>query len=394
MHFNIKAGLFAVASALTFASSAVADDKPTFTIGAILSTTGPAAALGVPEEHALRLLRDTLEASGDLPFNLRFVMYDDKTDPTEAVNLTRKLIEEDVAHVVICCTTTPASMAILDVVNEHKTPMISMASGSTIIEPASERYWTFKTTPSERLMFVRVFDHMRAKGIKTLAFAGNQDSYGESGWNVFKEMAVAEEFEVVSDVWFARGDSNLTPQALRAKAATPDAVYIHAIPPSTNLMHQALNRVGFDGDVYHGAGAANNAFLSIADGEADGGYVGVGAVLVANQLPDDFPLNAVLRDFTTLYEAEFGAGKADMFSVSGWDAGRVAVHAVGKVATADGASTELGAQRQGIRDAIETTTGFETTSGVFNFSAEDHLGLDSSALMVATVKDGKFHLED
>ncbi|KKL54431.1 hypothetical protein LCGC14_2265500, partial [marine sediment metagenome] len=45
---------------------------------------------------------------------------------------------------------------------------------------------------------------------------------------------------------------------------------------------------------------------------------------------------------------------------------------------------------EAVRDAMEGMQGFVGTGGVFNFSAEDHNGLDIEAFEMMTVKDGKF----
>ena len=47
-------------------------------------------------------------------------------------------------------------------------------------------------------------------------------------------------------------------------------------------------------------------------------------------------------------------------------------------------------ETEAVRSAVEATQGFVGTGGVFNFSAEDHNGLDIEAFEMMTVKDGKF----
>jgi len=51
---------------------------------------------------------------------------------------------------------------------------------------------------------------------------------------------------------------------------------------------------------------------------------------------------------------------------------------------------KVGADKEKVRTAIETTKGLVGTAGVFNFSAEDHNGLDKNAFEMLTVKNGKF----
>ncbi len=45
-----------------------------------------------------------------------------------------------------------------------------------------------------------------------------------------------------------------------------------------------------------------------------------------------------------------------------------------------------------VRTAVENLTGFVGTGGIFNFSPEDHNGLDIDSFAMLTVKNGKFAL--
>jgi branched-chain amino acid transport system substrate-binding protein len=45
-----------------------------------------------------------------------------------------------------------------------------------------------------------------------------------------------------------------------------------------------------------------------------------------------------------------------------------------------------------VRDAIESTKGFVATSGTFNMSPEDHMGLNLSAFRMLEVKNGNWTL--
>lgn len=65
------------------------------------------------------------------------------------MSITRKAIEEDRAHVLICCTTTPVSLAIIDTVTAAKVTNISMGAATSVASPASTRPFTYKTPISE-----------------------------------------------------------------------------------------------------------------------------------------------------------------------------------------------------------------------------------------------------
>jgi branched-chain amino acid transport system substrate-binding protein len=387
-----QAAVAAVLLLTSIAATAHAEDKPEVVIGSVVASTGPASALGIPERNAIALFEEELAKRSDLPFKVRFVTYDDSSDPTRSVASVRKLIDDDRAHIVICCTTTPSSMAILDVVKGGKTPNMALGSAATIVEPASERFWTFKTVPTESLMFKRIFDHMKAHGIRKVAFAGLEDSYGESGKIEFERAAAEYGIEIVASARFSRTDTNFTPQALRLSQADPDAVYFHAIPPSANLAHQALTRVGYRKPIYHGAGVANWAFLGINSSSIEGALAGVGAVMVYDQLPAENVLKPILDSLVGKYKAKFGAAKADMFTVSGWDSVLVSIEAMKRAMAAGASPKDIEAFRAKTRDAIETIKEYPAATGIYNYSANDHLGLDTRGMFVAVVRNGRFEI--
>ncbi len=51
---------------------------------------------------------------------------------------------------------------------------------------------------------------------------------------------------------------------------------------------------------------------------------------------------------------------------------------------------KAGTDKEKVRDAIENLQGVAGTAGIFNFSAEDHNGLDINSFEMLTVQDGKF----
>ena len=267
------------------APAAQADDRPELRIGVVSSVTGGASAIATRAVAANNMMEARTAAHATLPFRVTFVKYDDGSDPARAVNATRKLIQEDRVHLVVCCTTTPASLAVNKVIEEERVPNLSLASAASVIEPADAHRFTFKTPVTDRLMIDHTVDYMLKQGWKQVAFMGLEDSYGEGGWVEFSQIAKRKGLDIVAVERFSRGDTNFTPQALRVAQKKPDAVYFHAIPPSSALATETLRRVGYKGPVLHGAGSATPAFIAVGKKAAEGAIVGTSALTVYRQLP-------------------------------------------------------------------------------------------------------------
>ena len=205
--FNpLLAGL--ACAGLFLATAAQADDRPELRIGVVSSVTGGASAIATGAVAAINLMEERTAADASLPFRVSFIKYDDGSDPARAVNATRKLIQEDRVHLVICCTTTPASLAVNKVIEEERVPNLSLAAAASVIEPADAHRFTFKTPLTDRLMIDHTVDYMVKQGWKQVAFMGLEDSYGEGGWVEFKQIATRKGLEIVAAERFSRGDTN------------------------------------------------------------------------------------------------------------------------------------------------------------------------------------------
>ncbi|TAJ58837.1 MAG: ABC transporter substrate-binding protein [Variovorax sp.] len=381
---RLIAGVLALAAAM----GVHAQELPVLRIGIVTAATGAASTIAAPANQAIDLYREQM-AARKLPFKLEFIQYDDASDPTKSVNLVRKLIQEDGAAMVVCCTTTPSSLAVAKVSEEGQTPTISMAASASVVEPPAEKRYTFKTPVTDRLMIDHTLDYMRRQGVKSVAFLGLEDSYGEGGWIELKALAEKKGVRIVASERFARGDTNFTPQALKIAQSKPDAVYIHAIPPSAALVHEALKRVGFRGPIYHGAGAPTTAFVTIGKSAVEGAIVGATPITVYKELEPGNPLSRSIGEFVKAYDGKYGAGKAEIFATQGYDAIGLAVDTVRRY-VASGKKGSLEQTRKDLRDELEQTREYAGSVGIFNFTPTDHVGLDKRTLFLVQVKDGRF----
>lgn len=387
---RILASVMAMALA-AFSAAGHAQEKPTFKVGIVTATTGSASVIAAPANNAIALYEEQLAAQKNLPFAVQFIHYDDASDPTKSVNAVRKLIQEDKVDVVVCCTTTPSSLAVAKVIEDAKTTTISMSAGAAVVEPIAERRYMFKTPITDRLMINYTLNEMKRKGIKTVAFLGLDDAYGEGGWVELKKLAEQKGIKIVANERFSRQDTNFAPQALRVMHSNPEAVYFHAIPPSAALAHEALKRVGYKGPIYHGAGSPTSSFLTIGKSSVEGAIVGATPITVYQDLAADNPLKPVITSFVKAYDAKYGQGKAEIFATQGYDAVGLAVDAI-KRYNASGKKGDLQMTRNGIRDELERTHEYVGTVGIFNFSPTDHVGLDERTLFLVQVKGGRFQL--
>lgn len=354
------------------------------TVGVTVSATGPAASLGIPEKNTFSILPKTL---GGQPVN--YVVLDDASDTTAAVTNTRKLISERKVDVIIGSSTTPASLAMIDVVAEAQTPMITMGASAAIIEPMdAKKRWVFKTPQNDIMMALAIAEHMAKEGIKTVGFIGFSDAYGE-GW--YRETVKAldlKKIKLVGNERYARTDTAVTGQVLKLMGAKPDAILIAGSGTPAALPQKTLKERGYTGKIYQTHGIANADFLRVGGKDVEGTLLPAGPVLVADQLPASNPVRKSALAYIQAYEGAYGKGSVSTFGGHAWDAGQVLAAAV-PVALKKGqpGTPEF---RAALRDAMEGVKEVAGSHGIFNMSANDHLGLDQRARVMVKIQGGKW----
>jgi branched-chain amino acid transport system substrate-binding protein len=355
-------------------------------VGVVVSATGPAASLGIPEKNTVALLPQTIGGQ-----KVNYIVLDDASDTTTAVKNARKLITEDKVDVVVGSTITPNSLAMIDIAAEAGTPMISMAASARIVDPANPKVkWVFKTPQNDIQMSTAIVESMLNSNVQTVAFIGFADAYGEGWYNEFSKIAEARKLKIVASERYNRSDTSVTGQVLKMLAAKPDAVLIAGAGTPAALPQKALKEKGYAGRFYQTHGVANMDFLRVCGKDCEGTLLPAGPVLVAAQLPDSNPIKKVAMDYVGKYEGVHGKGSASTFGAHAWDAGLLLQNAIPvALKKAQPGTREF---RIALRDALEGLKNVTVSHGVVNMSAQDHLGFDQRARVMVKVDNGTWKL--
>jgi branched-chain amino acid transport system substrate-binding protein len=357
------------------------------TVGVSVSATGPAASLGIPERNTFALLPANIAGQ-----KVSWLVLDDASDTTTAVKNARRFTAEDRVDVMVGSTTTPNSLAIVDVAAEAGTPLISLAASARIIEPLDgKRRWVFKTPQSDGMMAQAIVEHMARANVKTVGYIGFADAYGEGWWNEFSRLAADKGIRIVASERYNRTDTFVTGQVLKIIAARPQAVLIAGSGTPAALPQRAFKEKGYKGQIYQTHGVANADFLRVGGKDVEGTLLPAGPVLVAAQLPDSHPVKKSALEYVARYEAAHGKGSVSTFGAHAWDAA-ILLQAAVPVALKQ-ARPGTAEFRAALRDALEGVRNAAGAHGVFTMSAKDHLGLDQRAVVMVRIEDGTWKLQ-
>src|SRR6478672_9375562 len=376
--FDLSAAVIAAALALPGVPAGAQTNE--ITIGISISTTGPAAALGIPERNALDFVPKEI---GGVP--LKVIVLDDGGDPTNATTNARRFVTESKADIIMGSSTTPPSIAVSNVANEAGIPHIGLAPFPITPDRAK---WSVDMPQPVPIMGKVLYEHMKAHNIKTVGYIGYSDSYGDLWFNDFKAQGMPMGLTVADEERFARPDTSVTGQVLKLVAANPDAILVGASGTAAALPQAALRERGYQGLIYQTHGAASMDFIRIAGKAAEGVLMASGPVMSPETQPDSALTKKPGLALNTAYEAKYGPNSRSQFAGHAYDAFEVLKRVVPvALKTAKPGTPEF---REALRQAFLTEREIAASQCVYNFTVKVRYGLDDRSRILLTVKDGKY----
>lgn len=354
-------------------------------VGVIYSATGPVAAVGIPQKNSVALLPRKI---GEV--SIEYIQYDDASDPTQAVQLAKKLISEHNIDALIGPSGSPNAMAILPLVAEARIPMLAPVGTPAVVLPMDDKKrWVFKTTQNDSLIADAIVAHMKKNGVRSVGFIGFNDPYGDSWHKEFSAQVQKAGIALVAAERYLRSDQSVTGQAVKLIAAKPDAVLVAGAGGPTVLPHTALVDLGYKGKIYQTHGAASPDFIRLGGKKIEGGYMAASLMLVLDDIPNTHPSKRMAQDYIAAYEKTYGS-KPATFGANVYDAGLMLQRAVPEaLKKAKPATPEF---RLALRDALEQTKELIGTQGVYNMTPQDHSGFDARGRVMMTLQNGVWHL--
>jgi branched-chain amino acid transport system substrate-binding protein len=345
-----------------------------YRIGAVLSLTGTYAGLGIPEQRAIDLEVERINADGGINGRELVVIYeDDATDAAKSQAAAVRLIDEEGVLAIIGASGTGQTMAMRSDAERAGVPIVSMAGGSVITADFSE--WVFQTPWPNRIVIPFVLEEMAEAGHTTVGLISDTGGYGVDGRDIVLAAASEAGVTIVADETFNAGDTDMTSQLTKIRAAEPDAVLIWAAGKEAAIIARNARQLNMEQPLYGGSGIARQEFIDGAGEAAEGVRLGTGKILV----PEAF------GEGTERYEAAYGT-PPDIFAGHAYDAIGLIADALTRLGEGDVTSEQ-------VRDALEETSGWVGIDGTFTYSATDHNGLTADEMVMYVIEDGTWRLD-
>jgi branched-chain amino acid transport system substrate-binding protein len=382
-----------------------ASAQETVLIAADLELTGAGSDLGAVYREALQLRVDQVNQAGLLgDRRLELLVLDNRSDSaTAASNIAELAANPEVAAIVMggC---DECALAAVDPVNEAGVPTIALAAASQVTEPVEERRYMFQLGPTAADIARVLAEELDRDEAETIGLVTTGDLYGEEGRQQMSDAVdrVGVEVVVSETVNAEEGSVRSAAEAILAyqpeqdftqglgfqpdptepeQPPGPDAVVMWAPAPLAGQLAATLRDQGYEGSFLLDSSAADELFLSGAEGQAlNGARMVFTETLVIDGVIASSPAKAARQTWFNNYTAQQGTYHA--YSSFAADAVQVVVEAINQFDRTD---------RESVRTALENTQ-IDGFSGPIRFRLETHSGLSSQALTTLVAQGDRWRL--
>ena len=367
---RITAILIAACLALMSSPRAEAAGEP-LEINAVLSMTGSGAFLGAKVAQTLAVAEKAVNAAGGVNGRpIKFVVADDASSPSNAVQLTTALVARH-APVMIGPVIVATCAAVLPLVDKGGPQTYCMAT------PVQAPAGSFMSTQGASASGypAKALRYFRNRGAHKIALITATDASGQSYERDFNDaMSTADfrGFELVAREHFANSDISIAAQVARIKASSPDAILSFSVGPSFGMLLRTLSDAGVTVPVVGSAANLNAAQLEplrqIAPSEV---------LFIANAGAVPLPAaKGAWKAALTRFEKAFddAGGHPELLNTIAWDAAMLTVAGLQKYGP--------NATAQQMRDNLNATHGWTGIYGTYDFVAFPQRGLGPDSLVI------------
>lgn len=372
--------LIAVLLVMVLLSSLLAACKPaepqTIKIGNLVALTGPSATWGQSENNALMLAVDKINAAGGIDGKkVEIISYDSRADKLEAVNVVKRMVEQDKVVAIIGPGQSGVANAVREVNNSAKVPLIATTATNptvTVTDDGSVVPYTFRVCfidPFQGTVAGQfAFKDLGAKTAATLYDVG--DEYSQYLSKYFVEAFEKSGGKIVANEAFRSGELDFRAQLGKIKEGNPDVIFIPTMQKEAALAAKQARDLGITAALIGGDGWGSPDIFELSGGAVEGGYF-------VNLAAMEDPL---IQDFLKEYRAKYNADPVLPNPLMSYDAMLWLADAIKRAGTTEG---------EALRDALAATKDLQVLTGVLTMDAATHNPLNKPAV-IQQLKDGNF----
>ena len=200
-------------------------------VGNIMPYSGPASAYGTIGKAAAAYFKKVNDEGGINGRKINFISVDDGYSPPKAVEMARRLVEQDEVLVVFNPLGTPSNSAIQKYMNAKKVPQLFVATGATKWGDPKNFPWTMGWQPNYQTEG-GIYAHylVKTKPGAKIAVMYQNDDYGKDYLKGFKDGLGDKAKQIVAEVSYEVSDPTVDSQIVQLKGSGADVFFNISTP--------------------------------------------------------------------------------------------------------------------------------------------------------------------
>lgn len=342
-------------------------------IGGIAPVTGDKAEMGESFWRSWQLAIDKVNAEGGvLGRPVELVLEDSKADPKEAVELTKKMGDDETICAVLGPMASSEAIACAPVFEEYNMVELSPCASNNQYAPMSDYAFTVAGKMDAEMPYLverGIHEYLDAKSIGVIWV---NDDWGASAYQSTEEGCSQYGIEITDNESFVSGEKDFTAILTKIRQTNPEYLMLITQAADGALILNQVKAMGWDIPII-GAGAMYSDQVILLAGDAAENLVASAAFFLSEDDP-------VAWDYAT----QFYDGAGFYPTIHGplsYDATLLLCKAIEKAGTTD---------RQAVRDALMETTDKDVEgllAGPYNFTEDGDI---IRAYCLVKVQDGKW----
>ncbi|MDR1579186.1 MAG: ABC transporter substrate-binding protein [Synergistaceae bacterium] len=342
-----------------YAWPAFASEAAPIKIGVIAPLTGPVAVYGTAAANGVQLYTKVINAAGGLNGHpVETVVYDDKGDPTEALNAYNKLVTADEVAAIVGPVTSSPTFGVAEASAADNIPGITATATHPDVTTYGKNF--FRACFEDPFQGGAMARFSAEKlGAKTAAVLYNvTDAYSTGLYESFAAAGDKAGLKIVAVESYSKDDVDFNAQLTNIAKTSPDVLFLPDYYNTVYLISSQARKAGIE-SVFVGVDGADGVL------EIEGADVSVfdGLYFASHYFPGD-PAELV-QSFRKNYEAEYGS-VPNSFAALGYDAAMILYDAITK---ASAAGIEIGASEDSYQAIIDNmaATALDCVTGHITF---------------------------
>ena len=343
-------------------------------LGANYEMTGALAAVAKQTVNGINLaIKQTNEQGGVLGKQIKLIIADNKSEPSESANAITKLIKNDNVKLVFGSVASSNVLATVQIAHDSKIPLITATATnpSVTMEQDQVRPYVFRTCFIDPFQG-EVMANFAAKSLQAknaVMYIDSSSDYSKGLAKIFAEKFIANGGIIIGEESFLQKDQDFKSTLTKIKAINPDVVFIPAYYEEVGKIIRQAREIGIKSQLIGTDGWDDPKLIEIA------GLSAVEGTFFSNHYsPQDQDPKVV--EFVKAYKAEYNQ-EPSALAVLGYGCALVVIDAIKRAGSDD---------PEKIRQALEETKKLQITTGLLSID-NNHNPIKSA--VVVEIKNGQ-----